>query len=441
MKGTKKVLTLILALSLLLSIFCIGGSAAETATWTSVWSTSMVKSTVANAIANSGTVYAQISSVVNMKNKTLRVAVTPQGSGDKVRFVLANDYGTSALPIKAITVGKTDPSNTRKVTGSFTTVKVNGKDSFSIPAGGRVTTDPVSYKVKAGEPLSVSIHYGSVEPNTIGLYGGDSYTHVLLSTNYTTNAKFGGNTRLTQGEQLYADDSAAGSHYDLIPTLCEVDTYGTQMDGCVVIFGDSTVTNDISSYMAEKFRSREINNLSVTMAAIKGNCLLSDGTGSQGDLMGKAGISRFRRDVLNQANVKYVFVKIGANDIIHPYVKGLNTPAASLESMKSGFLSLKQQSEKAGVLLIACEIAPWKGYTRNGTVEWTEEIDQLRLDVNSWMRTKSFGALVVVNDFFIDSSDPYSLPASLTTDGAHLNEAGQRKYALFFASIKRYFPH
>lgn len=420
----KKVLSLFLVFVLVFTLSVSALAEEPEGTWTSVWSTSMVKSTVGDVVAQGkGSL---VGSLISMRGNTMRVAITPQGSGDKLRLVLANDFGTSPLKIESITVGMTDSSNTRYVkSGTIRTVTYGGKEAFSIPAGERLTTDPVDYAPAAGVPLTVNIYYGDTEPNTMGLYGGDAYTHIM-GDDYTYSTGFG---RFLEGEALYSDDSTATGHYDLIPTLCEVDTFGTQTDGCIVVFGDSTVTNEVSNLFAAGLRSSGVTNLSVTQAAIKGNRLVYDGAGSQGNLLGVSGLSRFENDVLKQANVKAVIVKLGVNDVVHPNIPGMNAPAATAEELGAGYETLAEMARSAGVEICICARTPWQGYTRDGSVEWSEEIDALRVELNEWLYSSLPACSRVFPDILADGT---ALKPEYTTDGAHLTATGQTKLAEAF---------
>lgn len=68
-----------------------------------------------------------------------------------------------------------------------------------------------------------------------------------------------------------------------------------------VIFGDSTVANELPRLLAARLRADGIENVSVTQAAIKGDRLVADGVGRAAKLLGGAGVKRFERDVLAQA--------------------------------------------------------------------------------------------------------------------------------------------
>ena len=120
--------------------------------------------------------------------------------------------------------------------------------------------------------------------------------------------------RIGAGESCTSD--AAALPVAAGQTLAVLAAAGTH---ACVIFGDSTVANELPRLLAARLRADGIENVSVTQAAIKGDRLVADGVGRAAKLLGGAGVKRFARDVLAQAGADMVLVKLGANDLIHPH--------------------------------------------------------------------------------------------------------------------------
>lgn len=229
----------------------------------------------------------------------------------------------------------------------------------------------------------------------------------------------------------FTADSGA---YDIIPCLKEVDVRTADpASGACVVFGDSTVANEIPRMLAARLRENGVTSVSVTQAAIKGDRLSYDGVGKLAAITGRAGVDRFASDVLDQAGVTSVIVKIGVNDVIHPQLKSKQgaAPYASFEQLTSDFTALVEMAHARGVKVYFAELTPWKGYTRNlfgitgDDVLWTPEIDALRVQLNDWMRSEACPADGVV--FFpdlTDPTDPAALNPAYTTDGVHFTDAG-----------------
>ena len=103
------------------------------------------------------------------------------------------------------------------------------------------------------------------------------------------------------------------------------------------------------------------------------------------------------------------------------------------KEMVAGYQKLIDMAHAQGVEIYFCEITPWKGYTRNvfgrgDDVQWTEEIDAIRLQLNEWLENEAPA------DGFIDLSamhsadDAYALISDQTPDGIHHNPAGQKNF-------------
>ena len=63
------------------------------------------------------------------------------------------------------------------------------------------------------------------------------------------------------------------------------------------------------------------------------------------------------------------------------------------QEMIDGYKQLIQEAHDRGIEVYLFTRTAWKGYTRNvpggGTdVEWTPEIDQMRQDINTWIRSE-----------------------------------------------------
>ena len=422
MKKTKKFLAMALALVMVIALLPLApASAASDGKWVSAWSTSPIDA----SLSELGVLDELAVPVGAISN---RMVIESTATGSQVRFVLSNEYSLIPMTVKACSVGKVIKSSLTDCfmdTHSAKTVKVNGRSSFTIPAGGVVTTDPVNFNVVAGEKLCVNIYYKNVTAiRTIGLIGAKSYIGIGNTTR--SNA-------VIAVPLKYDADSGA---YEITTTLKGMDVKASADTETCVVFGDSTVASEIPRLLAAKLRANGITNVSVTQEAIKGNRLVADGVGKAAKLLGSAGVDRFAEDVLSQAGVSKVIVKLGINDVVHPHCasKQDKAPYASLEDMIAGYEKLISMAHAQGVEIYFCEVTPWKGYTRNvfgagDDVQWTAEIDRLRVDINAWLSSDA-----CPSDGFIslagmaDPADATQLIPSQTPDGIHHNAVGQANF-------------
>lgn len=116
--------------------------------------------------------------------------------------------------------------------------------------------------------------------------------------------------------------------------------------------------------------------------------------------------TRFQMDALEVAGVQKIFVKIGANDILHPLLPDLKewfngsstrpkgfTPTA--EQIIGGLQDLIDQvnaynaANGTNIQLYFTDINPLLNYTRNDSLIWTAEMataaNNIRLAVNQWL--------------------------------------------------------
>ena len=413
----KRILSALLTLVMLFSLASVS-FAGEADHWVSAWSTSPINASLSELglLNNLGVTLLSVSS---------RVVITPTVSGDAVRLHFSNEYGLTPLHISACSVAKTDSNNRNIVCKGKKAVTFGGKTCYTIPAGKTVVSDPINFPVCAMSKISVTTYFRSFNTQrTVGLIGGRTYAVV---GNYTNTPS------MHLGVPL--EYSASSGTYQVIPALMGVDVLSRDSSAAnCVIFGDSTVANEIPRLLAEKLLDAGITNVSVTQQAIKGNRLLQNGVGIGAKLLGESGLDRFERDVLDQPGVKYVIVKLGVNDIVHPFCKSKASRLVpvTVEEMTNAYAALVEMAHEKGIAIYFAELTPWKGYTRDifGTgddVQWTEEIDALRLGVNAWLASnecKADGYIPLTS--LADPADPAALLPAYTTDGAHLTTAGQQ---------------
>ena len=414
----KRILSLLLALVLLTAVLPLGVSAgAADGQWVSAWSTSPVRAGLSEmgALNRFGVTLTAVSS---------RVAVEPAVSGAKVRLVFSNEYGICPLTISACTVAASCRDTRSVDTKSLKDVSFSGKRSVTIPAGRTVTSDPVAFPVTVGNKITVTTFFRGINTQrTVGLIGGDTYAAVGDHTRSRT---------MLLGLPLRA--TADSGAYEVIPALKGIEVLASGEKCSCVIFGDSTVANEIPRLLEKRLQDNGITNISVIQQAIKGNRLVADGIGVAAGVLGEAGVERFERDVLSQAGVKYVIVKLGVNDLVHPYCKSKASRLSpvTFEEMTAGYTALAAMAHEKGVKIFFAELSPWKGYTRNllglgDDVHWTKEIDALRLRLNEWMASGDCPADAFLSFPELASpGDPYALKGAYTTDGAHLTSAGQK---------------
>ena len=421
MKRLKQRITaFILGLALMISGIWIVPAQAEAADgggWVGAWSTSPVEFNFKKMIEMDW-----IKCDVGLRNLTFRTRIQPTISGEDVRITLSNEFGTGPLTIDTISVAKGYEKLPQAVkTWTRKNVTFSGKSSVTIPAGETVTSDPVGLSVDALEYLTVSLYMKKTEKmKTYGLIGGDTY---IMSGNFAKAA-----TTVGVPMRMEADFG----EYSVIPALTGVEVYAPDASSAVII-GDSTLANDIPILLAEKLQNAGITNVGILQQAIKGNRLLDDGAGFLGMAYGEAMVDRFERDALDQPGVEKIFLKVGVNDVVHPNCESLKGEARAVttEEMIAGYEQLIEQAHARGIEVYLFTRTAWKGYTRDvlgsDDIQWSQEIDQMRQDINTWIRSDANPADGYIDlDFMCTDESATELKSEYTTDGAHFTEQGQQ---------------
>lgn len=426
----KSAVTVILAFCLALSPSALFfGTKADAAygKWISTWATSLVNGSIELGGIIPG---AAVQDVIPSKS-TIRTELSVTAGGSMLKFKLSNQFGKSAITINEASVARTDGAGKAMIVdGTQTPITFDGKTEVTIPAGEIIWSDAIEFKTAALEKISISMHFRNLTYITsTGLSNGRTFmsTGLLLSSGKASKVNY---TSLPTSNEI--NISSGTVTYHTIPFLSCINTYNTSDGACSAVFiGDSTLVNDTYLHYAKRLVSGGEKDIGVVNEAVIGNKLLSDGTGLIGNLCGKAMIDRFSRDVLEQAGVKYCFVKIGLNDIAHQYSKSLSpsTPKYSPQDIISGYKTLVRMCHNKGIKIYFFTKSPWKGYEReflgqSGDLTWSEEIQKLCDELTNWVKTNSEADGFIDCAELADPSNPYALCPSFTPDGAHLTEIG-----------------
>lgn len=416
----KQIAAAILGLCLLVSGIWIVPAQVEASSgdgWVGAWSTSPVEFNLKKMLEME-----RIDCDFGLRNLTFRTRIQPTISGEDVRITLSNVFGTGPLTIDTVSVAKGYERLPQAIkTWTRKNVTFNGSSSVTIPAGETVTSDPIGMSVDAMEYLTISLFMKRTETmKTYGLIGGDTY---IMSGNFAKSAS-------TIGVPMKME--ADFGEYSVIPALTGVEVYAPGASSAVVI-GDSTLANDIPLMLAEKLQDAGITDVGILQQAIKGNRLLDDGAGILGMAYGEAMIDRFERDALDQPGVEKIFLKVGVNDVVHPNCESLKDEArpVTAEEMIAGYEQLISQAHEREIEVYLFTRTAWKGYTRNvlgsDDVVWSQEIDQMRQDINAWIRSDTNPADGYIDlDFMCTDESATELKSEYTTDGAHFTEQGQQ---------------
>ena len=455
MKQMKKVLSLLLCFAMLcsmaLSLAPQASADGSSEHWVAAWHGSVLN---AKEDSQAAKAISSISSLAASGRGTFRIQVPTQLGGKDFRMTLTNYYGTGSLSIDKVTIGLQGSEGlSGQASGTTVSAKTSdGKSSFSIAT--KATQDvffSFPNAIPEGSSLIINIYCtSSKNVRDFALTGGSAWFQSGDVTN-DLNLSLIGNAA-----NLVSINNGEGD-YNLLPLLQEIDVKASADTYATVFIGDSTITNSIPNMLQDNLQKNGVHNASVVSSAIKGNELLQDGAGKlQGPLEGAALTTRFQMDALEVAGVQKIFVKIGANDILHPLLPDLKEwfngsgtrpdgyqPTA--EQIIGGFQNLidqvnsYNQTNGTNIQLYFSDINPLLNYTRNKSLKWTAEMatnaNNIRLKVNQWLAdnrnlyagyapfSDAVGTDVVIDGVTFQKG---KIAEAYTTDYAHPSPVGMQ---------------
>jgi lysophospholipase L1-like esterase len=347
----------------------------------------------------------------NVNNQTVRMIVRASIGGSSVRVRISNAYGTNPLTVGAAHIALHDKGSSI-IPGSDRALTFSRKDSFVIPPGALIVSDPVDLQIPELSYLTISVYVtGAPIPPTIHLTG--------LHTTYIS--KPGDYTRSVNIEE----STTVQSWY----WISGVDVLTPAESGLIVALGDSitdgaTSTPDTDrswpSRLAERLlANKETADLAIINQGISGNRLLGDGAGV-------SALARFDRDVLSQPGVKWLIVLEGINDI------GMNSMGMQMgvsvtaDDLIAAHWQMIERAHLHGIKAIGATLTPFAG-----ALYYSEKGESMRQAVNQWIRTSSaYDAVIDFDVILRDPENPKQMNAKYFIDDyLHPNDAGYKAMA------------
>ncbi|SAK58890.1 GDSL-type esterase/lipase family protein [Caballeronia ptereochthonis] len=342
-------------------------------------------------------------------NQTIRHIVRTSIGGTAARLKFSNLFGAQPVTIGDVHVARRS-RGARTIAGTDRPVTFNGQSYVTIPAGGAVQSDAVAFQVPALADIAVSFHIPSkTPPNSTGHVDGLQDVYVAPGDVSSDPAFAGGVVNAAGGQSYYF--------------LTNVDVMNAAATGAVVAFGAS-ITDGLSSTPNTNRRwpnllanrlARAGMTVGVLNQGISGNDFFTDASG-------QAGLARFGRDVLGQANVKWVIV---SDDAVNGLING---NPATYQQLVGAYRQLIRQAKAANVGVICSTLTPFKGLA-----EWTPAIESTREDVNAFLRDGGSGCDAVLDLAEVtggqDGDSAAYVPAFNSGDDLHPNDAGMQAIA------------
>ena len=373
------------------------GAAPSADRWVGTWAAAPL------APANSETQYGG-------EDVTLREIVHVSVGGSLLRVVLTNEFGTEPLTIGAAHVALAQKAGAISL-GSANALTFGGRSSITIPAGAMALSDPAGLTLPPFADLAVSLFVPAQTLHQVSAHSFADQTSYMGTGNQVNKVK------LTDAKEIYS-----------WPFLKGVDVKAAG-GGAIVCFGDSITdgalsTRDANSRWPDLLARRlQANKRTATMSVLNegigGNRVLHDGAG-------QSALTRFDRDVIAQAGVKYVVLMEGINDI--GVAAGPKNPhdVVTADDLIQGMSQMAERAHTHGIKVIGATLTPYVGAGYSSPAG-----EAMRQAVNAWIRTSNL--LDGVVDFEKATRDPANpqVFAANADSGDHLHpkDAGYKAMA------------
>lgn len=337
-----------------------------------------------------------------LENNSLRQIVQVSIGGKKVRLKLTNEFSQEATEIKAVelALAKTAGSSSEIDESSTVRLTFDGKAGVTIPAGGKVVSDAVSFKMGDRANVAITIHYGAASSTSVSGHPG-SRTTSYLKTGNTTD---------------FSDAVKTDHWYNILALEVEA----PKKAGAVAILGNSITdgrgsTTNQQNRWADVLSRRLLTNkatkqVGVLNMGIGGNCVLRGG-------LGPTGSSRYPRDLFGQEGVKWIILFEAVNDL-----GGARDGLQTAERIIDVFKTIIREAHQKGIRVFGATITPFKGNRY-----YTEDHEKGRSTLNNWIRTsKMLDGVIDFDQAVRNPDDPEAMQSQFLfeNDWLHLNAQG-----------------
>ena len=332
------------------------------------------------------------------------VKITPAVSGKNCRLHLTNRYGRQALTFDSVSISQANHGGQRFF-------RFHGSTAMTIPTGGEIDTDPLSFQLNIEQPVFITMRsqHRQAYADFASTYH-PGWVNAILSRSAQANPDFSNNWKQRKGWFCL-------EHLDVLTPRPLLD---------VEVTGDSLVetgmlTTPLLHYACRRFP----NQISWHMTGILGNQLLQDGPADQ-PLYQTFGPSLLKRQVLQEPR-PLTIACIGSNDLLVPLYSQLEA-MPTVEQLINGYTQLAQHCRSLIVPSLTPVTPP--GLSTNDL----GQIQKLRQSINDWLKLQPY--CVDINPSMADAGDCQLKDGMGFGDGLHWSPRGGRQAAqLLFPPI------
>jgi lysophospholipase L1-like esterase len=346
---------------------------------------------------------------------TVRYRIPVARLGTRLALRITNEAGTQPLVVASVSVGVAD-AGVAAHPGTLRSVTFGSRPGIVIPAGAPAISDPIETSFGPARDLVVSLFLPESTQQA------QSQSGMLVESVDARDATM---------EVNPLDMKRVAAR----PLVSAIYVDGPQRSGTIVALGDSIT--DAAASTSQEVRGWP-GQLALRLAkaagkvqygvsnqGIGGNRLLQDGIGVNA-------LARFDRDVASQPNASYVIVLEGINDI------GIGTGTFNDFRFEDGKFSSSGRAVTSGQLIAAYQQLIARAHAQGlkiiggtllpfgGSFYFSAEREQVRLEVNSWIRNSGgFDAVIDFERAVRDKTDPSRMAEAYDSgDKLHPSDAG-----------------
>ena len=342
------------------------------------------------------------------KDITIRYPIHVPFEGHAIRLTFDNYCGTEPITLTNTTVF---------YGGKFRAVLFGGAGSVTIPAGERITSDPVQMEITEGEIVQVSFYLGNFTLMRSVVYACGALSEGLYA-----------NGDQTENASISIENSRK-TH--LFYFLCNVAVVTQADHQALVCYGDSITAQDWPDELALRCFREGYHKTAIIRRATSGSRILREYHCLTYESYGLSGEHRFHHEVPT-TGAEAVIIQQGINDIIHPVGEKVNVfrPMSDLptvEQLIEGLKAYIAQARSFGYKVYVGTLLPMGGWRTDAPFR-----QEMRHAYNEFIRTTDLidGCI----DFDAALRDPerpdYFLPEYDSGDHLHPSRKGYERMAM-----------
>ena len=339
------------------------------------------------------------------KNLTLRYPVRMMLDGDMLRITIDNYCGSEEITVTAASVARS-LGDDRIAADTAVPITFGGRESVTVPKGDRLKSDPVNFTVKSGEDITVSLYFGDFTEMRSG----------VLITGPLSKGYFAVGNQINAPE-LGRDTSKKTNWFYF---LSDIEVRATQEKRTVICYGDSITAQAWPDYLIQRTLDNGCGTTAVIRKAASGTRILHQYDKISYESYGLKGEFRFPREIM-VPGADTVIIQHGINDIIHPVGVEVNkfrpwSDLPTAQEMIDGLRYYISEARRYGMKVYLGTLLPIEGWRT-----YEKFRDELRCEVNDWMRTTGEADGCIDFDRAVCDPDNPAAFASGYDSGDHLH--------------------